>query len=213
MGEIGRRRGLEMAGVVDRDALERRFAAAGLVQVEQHPPGLALAAARSPSRQARSAASAASNWPLAYRMALPRPPARWTAPMAVSGMPSSTSRSAVFRSSRGSRRRRWPPAGARRLPAQPSVVEDVGRHLQLDLVDLGGGGARDLALALALGLGIERHAGGRRERAGGIRQVGASRWRARACAGPRLGRIVLFLQEGKESHVGPCRSRFHRSRQ
>jgi hypothetical protein len=82
---------------------------------------------QAPSRQARKAASAASNWPLAYRMAASSTAGALEGAMAVSGMPSSTSRSAVFRSSRGALGAPAATAGARRLPAQAwsSKMSDV----------------------------------------------------------------------------------------
>jgi hypothetical protein len=52
-------------------------------------------------------------------------------------------------------------AGARRLLPQPSSSKMSERHRQLDGVDLGGGGARDLALAFAFGFRFQRHARGR----------------------------------------------------
>jgi hypothetical protein len=189
-----------MARIVDRDAFEGLFAGGGLVQVEQHPPGLALAAPE--VRQAGEkelfgrlglAVRVQDRRFFDHRGAGRRGRQVGQVFRAEQAVGVQFDFGFAGRLGRDGRHRRRGTARA----APGFIVEDVGGHLELDLVDLGRSGARDLALAFALGLGVERHA-----RAGVAEQGGRAGGVIGARAGGRLRRrrIGLFLQEGKQPH-------------
>ncbi len=147
--DIGRRRGFELARVVDGDAVEVELAPAGLVQVEQHPPGLALAATQVGQGVAQHllgerglAVGVQDGAFLDHRRA-----GRRGGGIGLVGQGDEFGLAMVVEYGAGGRRCRGAPGAA---PARFGIVEKVGRHCQFDGVDLGGGGARDFALALAV---------------------------------------------------------------